>query len=189
MHISPEEPKFRLTSTVDGLQAVIPPKRSWFAIPFLTLWLCGWAFGEFQVIEQLLSPSEKTPVGFLALWLTGWTLGGIAVICTILWQLAGRELVTVSSSFLIHRVEALGLGRTRIYAAEKIKAFRATDFASGGLQNQQGMIPPFFGPGIGPVAFDYGAKTIRLAPSMDEAEAKVLVRELARGLPSTASES
>jgi hypothetical protein len=188
MHVSPEAPKFRLTSTVEGLQAVVPPKRSWFAIPFLTLWLCGWAFGEFRAIGELLNPSEKTPVEFLALWLTGWTLGGIFALGTILWQVAGRELITVSSSFLVHRVEALGFGRTRIYSAENIKALRATDYASGGFQNQQGMFPPFFGPGIGPVAFDYGAKTIRLAPGIDEAEAKVLVRELARGMPSAVSE-
>lgn len=188
MHVSPEEPKYCLTHTAEGLQAIVPPKRSWFTIPFLALWLCAWAFGEFQVIGQLLNPSEKTPVGFLAVWLTGWTLGGLFALGTVLWQVAGRELITVSSSFLVHRVEALGFGRTRIYSAEKIKAFRATDYASGGLQNQQAMAPPFFGPGFGPVAFDYGAKTIRLAPSIDEAEAKVLVRELARGLPSSASE-
>ncbi len=187
MHVSPEEPKFRLTTNVEGLQAIVPPKRSWFVIPFLTIWLCGWAFGEFQVIGQLLNPSDKTSIGFLSLWLTGWTLGGIFALGTVLWQVAGREVITVNSSFLVHRVEALGLGRTRIYAADKIKALRATDYASGDFQNQQAMAPPFFGPGIGPVAFDYGAKTIRLAPSIDEAEAKVLVRELARGLPSTAS--
>jgi len=188
MHVAPEEPRFQVTATSEGLQAAIPPKRSVFAILFLMAWLGGWAFGEIQVVGQLLSPSEKTPIAFLALWLAGWTAGGVLAVGAILWQLGGRELVTVNSSSLVHRVEAFGLGRTRIYAAAKIKALRATQEPGGGFSNQQAWMPPFFGPGSGPLAFDYGSRTIRLAPSMDEAEAKDLVRRLAASLPSAASE-
>lgn len=138
-------------------------------------------------MDQLLSPSEKTPIAFLALWLAGWTAGGVFAVGAFLWQLGGRELLTVNSSPLVHRVEAFGLGRTRIYSAAKIKALRATQEAVVGFSNHQARMPPFLGPSSGPLAFDYGARTIRSAPSMDEAEAKDLVRQLAASFPSAAN--
>ncbi|HLO94823.1 MAG TPA: hypothetical protein VK195_10935 [Burkholderiaceae bacterium] len=190
MQITPEAPRFQLSHTPEGLQAVIPARRSVLVQLFLLVWLAGWCFGEIQVVEQLLQqqlhPDAKTPTAFLALWLAGWTAGGLGAVGTLVWQFAGRELLTVNAMSLVHRVEMLGLGVTRVYAAASIKALRAAPDGGGSLARQQACMPPFFGPARGALAFDYGSRTIRLAVGLDEAEAKALVPPLAALLPAAA---
>jgi hypothetical protein len=189
MNIEPQTPRYNLNNTPDGLQVTLPLKRSWYAILFMMVWLCGWAFGEVMVVSQLAHPSEKTPGLFLLIWLTGWTIGGIYAIGTLLWQLGGRELLTVNYSTMAHRVEIFGLGRTRTYSGDTIRGLRATAPPADESGNYQHLKPPFFGPGIGQLAFDYGASTIRLGAGLEEAEAKMLVKVLAERLPAAAQAS
>jgi hypothetical protein len=132
----------------------------------------------------LSNPGDKTPSAFLAFWLAGWTLGGAFAIGAVLWQLDGREIITVNAVALTHRVEVFGFGRERTFRASDVKSLRSTEFASSVFTNQRAWFPPITGSGYGPVAFDYGARTIRIASSLEEAEAKMLVQELSARLPS-----
>jgi len=184
MQVTPLPPRYQLNVHADGLQAVIPAQRSAFALCFLLIWLGGWAFGEMQAIEQLLRPKDQAATAFLAVWLAGWTAGGLAAVGTLLWQIAGRELLTVNATALAHRIEIFGLGLTRNYAAHEVKALRAAPDSA--LAQYQAWMPPFMGPARGALAFDYGARTIRLAPGMDEAEARELAVQLAGRLPAAA---
>jgi hypothetical protein len=188
MHIEPQTARFEIDNTRDGLRAVIPATRNWFIMLFLLAWLGGWAFGELSAVRELLTASAKTPTAFLSFWLVGWTIGGAFALATVLWQVAGREVITVNSTTLSYRVEILGLGRTRSYRAAEVKGLRATDYSINPFTNQRAWFPPITGSGVGPVAFDYGARTIRVAPSLEEAEAKMLVRALAAKLPHTQHE-
>jgi hypothetical protein len=115
-------------------------------------------------------------------WLLFWTFGGAAAFLTLLWNLAGREIITLSSITLTERTEIFGLGRSRSYQISEIKSLRASSDASFGFHRAgRGALP--FGAGtIGSLAFDYGARTIRMAPSLDEAEAKMLVTEFSTRL-------
>jgi hypothetical protein len=131
----------------------------------------------------LLNLTDKTPVAFLSFWLVGWTIGGALAAAAVLWQLAGREVLTIDSLSLLYRVEALGIGRSRLFRAADVKNFRSTEYASSPFMNQRTLFPPIIGAGYGPVAFDYSARTFRIAPSLDEAEARVLVGEMTSRLP------
>jgi hypothetical protein len=152
---------------------------------FLLAWLGGWAFGEIGTTGELMHPSGKTPSAFLAFWLAGWTLGGLFAIGTVLWQLAGREVVTINASEFTYRVEVFGFGLSRLYNASEVKNLRVTEYSTSPFNNQRVWFPPLYGSGFGPIAFDYGARTIRIAPSLEEAEAKVLVDSLSSHLPRT----
>lgn len=183
MYVPIESSRYTVESSVEGLRAVIPARRNWFILLFLIAWLGGWFFGEVSAAGELLNPKDKTPSGFLAFWLLGWTIGGVFCFGTVLWQLAGREVLTVSASALVHRVEVFGLGWSRAYRATDVKNLRATDYSSNPFTNQRAWFPPVGGSGYGPIAFDYGARTIRVAPALEESEARMLVRELAQRLP------
>ncbi len=183
MHVEPQSPRFTVESTSEGLCAVLPARRNWFVVLFLCAWLVGWVFGEVTAIHQLLSPSENSPRLFMLAWLVGWTLGGAFALAAVLWQLAGREVISVSAATLMHRVEAFGLGWSRAYKASEVKALRATEYASNPFTSQAAWFPPVTGSGFGPVAFDYGARTLRLGAALEEAEAKLLVEKLAARLP------
>jgi len=189
MLIEPESPRFVLETTASGLRAAVPARRNWFVLLFMCAWLVGWAFGEVSVIGELLSPSEKTPKLFLLAWLAGWTVGGLFAVGTVLWQLAGKEIISVSASTLEHRIEAFGIGRSRMYKLAEVKNLRATDYSANPFTNQSAWFPPVVGSGFGPVAFDYGARTFRLAPALEEAEAKLLVERLSPRLPRRLSEA
>ena len=185
MHIEPESARYTIEATPDGLRAFIPARRNWFVLLFLMAWLGGWVFGEVSAARELLNPNGKAPSAFLAFWLVGWTLGGAFALGTVLWQIAGREVLMASSSTLLHRIEIFGLGWNRMYHASEVKSLRTTDYSPNPFTNQRAWFPPIGGSGDGPIAFDYGARTIRVAPALEEAEAKMLVSELASRLPKT----
>lgn len=188
MLVEPQAARFQIENTSDGFRAVIPAQRNWFAILFLIVWMGGWAFGEITVLRQLTNPNEKTPMAFLSFWLAFWTLGGAWAVITVLWQFVGREIITANLSELSRRIEIMSFGRTFTYRASEVRSLRTSDSSANPFTSQQKFFPPFFGPQIGPIVFDYGAQTVRMGQSLEEAEAKLLIRELSSRLPRTAIE-
>jgi hypothetical protein len=185
MNVQPLAARYAIETTPGGgLRAVVPARKHWLFLLFMCVWLTGWCFGEFTAANQLLHPSRHdTDRWFLTLWLTGWTLGGTWAFFCVLWQIFGRELISVEEGSLVHRVEIWGLGRTRAYAVHAISRLRVVEFSFDIFRNQRAAMPPLFGAGMGPIAFDYGQRTFRIAPSLDEAEARSLVTILAERLP------
>lgn len=183
MQIDPSQPRYQLTQTLEGLQIEIPARRQWLLIIFLSVWMCGWAVGEVTVIRQLTLGDGGEDDWFLMIWLAGWTVGGAWACLSILWPLFGKELITLGSGGIDYRVQLLGFGRNRSYASTHISGLRPVDFSSSWFGNQAMMQPPFFSPPIGPIAFDYGADTIRIARSLTEAEARILMATLRQRLP------
>ena len=183
MYMHPQAARFKSAATPFGYRVVIPARRNGFLLVFMLAWFGGWVFGEVSASGQLLSAGSKAPTGFLSFWLVGWTVGGLFVASTILWQLAGREVITVDSESVSYRVEALGVGRTRDFLLSHVKNLRVAPYVEFSLYRQRVSYPPIFGSGYGPVAFDYGARTFKVAPSLDEAEACQLISEIKSYLP------
>jgi hypothetical protein len=186
MEMQLESPRFSAGSTPTGFRVAIPARRNWLLIIFLFAWLGGWMFGEVSVAKQLLNSTTQTPVAFMSFWMVGWTIGGAFAVTAILWQLAGYEIIEIQSSTLTHRVQVFGIGRSRSFTASEVKDFRSVGYERSPFSNQRTLFPPIFGSGYGPVAFDYGARTFKIAPSLDDAEAKMLVAEFTRRLPRSA---
>ena len=167
MDVKIEAPRYILAPTADGVRVEIPAPRNWFAVAFLSVWLTGWFFGARSALAQLfalpwggMTPKHDEP-GFLAVWLLVWTAGGVAALSTLLWQVAGREIITANALSLSRRIEALGFGVTRSYALSEIRDLRATP--SPRYARQRAIFPWTGGEGSGSIAFDYGARTIRCA--------------------------
>jgi hypothetical protein len=165
----------------DGLELIVPAKRNFFMMVFLLAWLTGWAFGEVTTIGELLSGNilsgnTKGALTFLLFWLVGWTLGGGCAVLVFLWMLAGRERIALQPCLLAIRREIFGLGLTRDYDLAHVRNVRVSAGAFDPFSWTTGA--RFWGIGGGLVAFDYGAKTVRVAASIDEPEAAQIVREL-----------
>jgi hypothetical protein len=188
MEVELQGARFTSEVTPEGYRWVIPARGNWLVLLLLCAWLVGWTIGELTVSGQLARGAGKTPDAFLAVWLLGWTCAGLFVAVSILWQLAGREIISVGPTTLCYRAEALALGRTRSFRAAEVKDLRATP-APSAFGYRRSWWPPIVGSGYGVVAFDYGARTFRIAPSLDEAEAKLLVKELSARLPSGSVEA
>jgi hypothetical protein len=186
MDVKLQAARYALEPSADGVRVIIPTPRSWLAIIFFSAWLVGWFFGERSALVQLLEssgsamPAKHVEPAFLIPWVVLWTVGGALVMTTLLWQLAGRETISANSISLSRRIEVFGVGFTRSYTLSEIRDLRATPYIHPRYSRQRALFPWTGGEGSGAIAFDYGARTIRFAPGLDEAEAKLLVAYLAR---------
>jgi hypothetical protein len=120
----PPEPGSRIQELGDRLIVRFRPHRSWGEIAFFTFWLTLWTVGGFAVFYAL--PGED-PSGraFMLLWLCGWVFGECSVIVIIAWQLAGRELLTVTPQYLEVRQEIRRFARTKRYDVGLVHDVRA----------------------------------------------------------------
>ena len=138
MQVELASPRYTLEQMTGGIRTLIPTRRNWFVILFLCVWLCGWFFGFTAVAGILLNPSQSdgAPDGFLLIWITGWTLGGAFAIVAVLWQLFGQEIISIEQGLMSHRVEILGLGRTRSYMLDQVLHLRTVDYSHSMFTNQ-----------------------------------------------------
>jgi hypothetical protein len=159
---------------------VIPARKRWFAILFLSFWLVGWAFGEVTVTRQLMI-GTAAPILFLLAWLAFWTVGGAFAFATVAWSLAGREVVSLESGTFAIRREVLGVGRTWEYNAADVRNLRISTAGFDPFSLESSL--RFWGISGGPIAFDYGARTLRFGSGIDEAEAASIVSEVHGRMP------
>jgi hypothetical protein len=114
------------------------------------------------------------PTFFLIFWLLGWTAGGVFALYALLWLAVGKEIVSLRPGSLTIKLAVLGVGLTREYDLAHIKNLRVSPEPA----NPFGWSMSFWGIGGGLIAFDYGAKTVRFAASIEEAEASQIVSDL-----------
>ena len=176
------EPVTQRRSYVDdspmGFTIVVPARKQWFSILFLLVWLGGWTMGEISALRVVFGPGVPGgPTAFLIFWLCGWTFGGLFVVYSLLWMLAGSERITVSSGALTIRKQVFGFGREKAFELGEISELRVNRDRGRSSRASGGLTLPDIG-GMGSVAFDYGAKTVRFAAGIDEAEAALIVNDL-----------
>ena len=158
-----------------GPRLEIPARRNAFVSIFLGVWLVGWAVGEVAVLRQLQTVSGA-PAIFLTVWMIGWTIGGLLATGAWLWMIGGREHVELRSGQLVQRFVLFGLSRSRAYDIGHVKNVRVSpEILTASSMNTAWRSWSFVG---GMIAFDYGAKTIRIAGSIEEAEAATIVRRI-----------
>jgi hypothetical protein len=186
-----EEPgrmSFR-TEFLDGKWRItLPGRRNWFVLIVLSLWLCGWAFGELGALGSLAAMAgvpSPLRVGaramgaggaaFLSFWLIAWTAGGCWAVYNWLWMFAGREEVTIAPDVLSIARVIPGWSRRKDYRASDVRGLRVSVSVPNAADPSASM-RAFGGSGGHCLAFDYGAKTIRFG-SLDEAELKMVLAE------------
>lgn len=108
----------------DRLVVGFRPRRQWFALPFLAFWLSGWTLGGVLAAGQLTHVGPGG-VAFLLLWLSGWIAGECLVLGTIMWQLSGRETLTVTSDSIEIRWRIGRLARIKRYETAAVRSVTA----------------------------------------------------------------
>lgn len=160
-----------------GLRIMIPTKKNWFAILFLPCWLVGWLFGEVEVSALLITGKSGEQTLFLVFWLLLWTLGGGFALLALLWQLAGKQVIMLQPGFLSVENKIFQWGTKKTYDLSLIKNVRLAYGSKNSIFSASwGM--EYWGFGKGHIAFNYGMKTINIAPFIDEPEAQYLIGKL-----------
>jgi hypothetical protein len=177
--VSPAGPRASIRETPQGLEIVIPARRSAIGAAILGVWLCGWAMGEAMAIGTLLTgvPDAGATL-FLVAWLGAWTLGGGFALCALLWMLKGRERILLTPARLCIERELFGIGRSREYERIHVRELRFSPAAYSPFDFRSGL--QFWGVGGGAIAFDHGSATVRFGAALEEAEARAIVERLRR---------
>ncbi len=175
--INPSASRVTVTDGPGGLGLLIPPKRNWFIILFMGFWLCMWAAGEIMVPIQFLK-GEITGISevFVLAWLGVWSAGGAFAVYLWLWNLMGRQIITMHGDTLTTRRDIGGYGFSKEYDLTHVRDLRVSARGSNAWNYSASL--EFLGLGGGLVAFDYDAKTYRLGAGLDEAEAKLVVQKI-----------
>ena len=167
-------PRITITDTSQGLRIVMPGRRSWFVICLLGFWICGWAVAEVMVAIQLLN-GDAPPEGelFMLAWFGVWTVGGMFAIYACLWQVLGKEIVTVHGQTFKIRRDIGGFGLDKEYDFLQMRDLRVGQVTFNPLEFSSSL--QLWGVGGGVMAFEYGGKTYRFGAGLDEVEAKLAV--------------
>lgn len=168
--VQPSDSRVTISDTVAGLRIVMPCRRSWSVIVFLAFWICGWAVGEVMVSRQFVQGDAPAEGEFFMLaWLGVWTVGGVVAIYAWLWQVMGKEIVTVHGQTFTVRRDMGGLGFDKEYSLVQMRDLRIRQVGFNPVDLSASF--QLWGVG-GMIAFDYGTRTVRFGVGLDEAEIK-----------------
>lgn len=137
---------------------------------FLCVWLALWAVIEFFQLRTLLATPEAALVFFIP-----WTLGGVLGLYIQLWMVAGREIITLKSGVLTIKYALLGWVRVREYDFQHVSNLGVDPEP---YDSEGPRLAALYAFRTGPIAFEYGGKTVRFADGVSEAEAHEIVSEL-----------
>ncbi|MEK6584718.1 MAG: hypothetical protein AABZ24_00125 [Nitrospirota bacterium] len=170
----PADSRITIADTSQELRIVMPCRRSWLVICFLGFWICGWGVGEIMVTRQLLN-GDAPPGGevFMLTWLGVWTVGGVFAIYAWLWQMMGKEILTVQGQTFTTRRNIGEFGFDKEYNLVQMRDVRVGHLGVNPFDFSSSL--QLWGIGGGVIAFDYRARTYRFGVGLDEAEAKQIV--------------
>jgi hypothetical protein len=168
-----------INNTFNGLEVIIPSKKSWAVNLFLFVWLSVWSIGEYTVVSEVVNSIDKLDAGhlFSAFWIVSWTVAGFSAFSVFIWNLIGKEVILFTSTQL--EVKKIGtlFFRPKTYSLIEAKHFRAVemhyDSTEKDKQNDQG---PF--DDTGTIHFDYGFQTVQCASGITVAEAELIFEKL-----------
>ncbi|MFL6727970.1 MAG: hypothetical protein ACJ8FS_15875 [Sphingomicrobium sp.] len=183
-YVEPQECRF-IRERVDGVEQLrIPMRRNWFVLIFLSVWLTFWTFGGIAAGAGAVTDGNL----FVAVWLVFWAFGWVFAATTIALQIGGSEIIRVIGRDLEISIGAGRWRRRKLYRGDRIRNLQTSDPNPMGWPFRAQRMPF---PGMtqsGSIKFDYGAKTVRAAGSVDEAEGRMILDWLRPKLPASASE-
>lgn len=172
-------PRFVVEQLGGGEVIRIPASRSVPFLLFLAVWLVGWTAGGLSVIADFRASRDL----FLGFWLCAWAAGVGFAGLMIVWMLVGAETLRVIHGDLENGWRIGPVVWRKLYQGARIQHLKAAPqnpmFAYFRVSAPFGLYAQF-----GAVQFDYGARTVRFAPGLDEAEARLIVERLLKSLPS-----
>lgn len=170
-YVPPASGRATITTTLNGALITIPSQRNLILAGFMSVWLCGWAFGGSMALANLFQPGMPLFArGFMLVWLCGWAAGLWFVGRTLYLMFAGKEVISVTRDAL--SITSPGRFRTslRSYRMNDVRRLRvqATDqSAPFGMVSRQG-----FGTRPGTLRFDHGMGSVTFGAGIDEPEAR-----------------
>ena len=160
------------------------PKKEWFTIIFLHVWLVGWVFGEVSAVDILFFEGSifnqdqdySDDIMFLYVWLIFWTFGGSFAVYYLLWMMFGEEHVSFDKEQItITRVLAFIKRKRRFKLSSVINLgvkLEKNDLDSGKKKAHN------FSSNYGSLRFNYSGKEIKFGLDLSEEDALYIYEEI-----------
>ena len=159
----------------------IPSRKNWFIIIFLSFWMCIWLVIIIALPFTFFTAASKTPIpfAFMSLWLCGWAVGGFFAFRTWLWNIIGKEIITISQGVMTIDRKGVIFYKAKSYDLNEARNFRAQEDPVTSIM-PYGMSPyrTWRMGNTGTIKFDYGMKTVKFGEGVDEAEGSYLLQKL-----------
>ncbi|HYW74515.1 MAG TPA: hypothetical protein VE961_26055 [Pyrinomonadaceae bacterium] len=163
--------RVNITKDRREISITIKVRTNWFLVFFLLVWLTGWTIGGRALIKGLMTGTGR----FLFLWLCAWAVGEVVATVTWLWNVFGREVISVRDHLFIYRREVLGFGWTRSCPVQEVVDVRVTGYPSRSVLGS-----PYGNPRNGTVAVDTtSGETYFFGINLGEGDALEAAKELA----------
>lgn len=179
MPVKPFPPKHKTENLANKLIISMPSLKFWPLLFAFFVWGLMWLIIESLIISTIFSGGLDFSGGAFAVV---WNIIGVFLIYNLLWQLIGKEEIQITNTSIKISYVVFGYKQSKEYLSENIK-----DLDLARVNMKDVMIPraPFlWGTSTtGLVSFDYGARTIRFASSIEEAEAKLILAKIQEKYP------
>jgi hypothetical protein len=165
----------------DMLRMTIAPKVNALQLLIVLASLSPFLFFLFRFIQNMRNAMKGgSPLPLLG-GLLVWGISGIFWLYSILVNVFGKEIVTITRETLSIRKSFMGRGPERAYHIGDISQMRIYGVHTSAAP----FIGQFIQPGVS-IVFKYGGKTIRFANQLLEREARFMLDRLKSKLPPSA---
>jgi len=188
----PALPRYTSENTGASLKITIPSKKNWLVISYFSFFLMILVAGETFIgvlyvkfiIDSLSKELDFGPAfdAMMVVNLLIMTFIGGITLYTWLWHVNGRDILEISAKSIQITRRILSFGKPKEYIVQQVKDLRVVPVAENVVWSIRHTriawgIPP------GTLAFDYGAKTVNFGSGCEEAEAKMILKEIWQAYP------
>jgi hypothetical protein len=153
----------RIEDLGESLNVRFRPRREWGVLIFLAFWLTFWTFGGISAFSQLSQAASWGERAFLLVWLCAWVFGECLATVVILWQLFGREVLTVTPHDLVVSRNIARFVHAKRYDAALVQEVKAARVTGGEDEKPRKDFS---------LEISYDGKTVRVGEGMGEREAE-----------------
>lgn len=163
-----------IKSEGNNTSLIIPVKKNYLIIIFSSVWLLIWFsfFGSFYSSFGLFNDDGID--SFFLIWVTFWVFGSLVVMFLLLWNLFGKEIITINTKYLEVNQNLFGIGRKRQYDIKHVENFRFNEIPYNMFSMKNRLA--FWGFGEGKIKFDYGMKSPSFGLALEDAESNYIVK-------------
>ena len=192
----PSTTRYTIEDLGDSLKITIPSSKHWLQVFFFCAMFVPWiivGIGGGAMLGILLMPPTSGTAShaqntanfwgtafialFLLAFLSVWLMTGAIQLYTILWCLAGREVIHITYKFIRSCRQVFGLGRPQEYLIDNLSDLRISP-----IKNSRWNIESLWRTD-GSIAFDYGAETCHFGSELTEADATRIVDTIKQQFP------
>jgi hypothetical protein len=198
MTTSPSAPTHYIVKKLGAThQFIIPSRKIWYVIATTGFGVFIWVLGSIvlavflpPLFDSIFNPADVEEIGVLHLIIAAvilaslvfWIFLGAFIGRMFLWNIGGKEIIEITPQSIRLRSQIFNLGRTKNYPLERVKNLRFAPPSKAPDLPDTVVDPYGISLTIDWLAFDYEAKTVWFARSINEAEAKQLLDSIKQHL-------